>query len=103
MGVYCELGQVALQPGSEVVLESARGERPSRVDVMVARNDRHVGRVEPELAFEDVSRQRVLGLEREVRQVSRDDDVIDPRARDLAGDRPHVLRAVTVPAPVPEV
>ncbi len=67
-----------------------------RVEIVVSGDEADVARLEVELAFEDGARACELGLEREVRDVARDDDVVDARARDLARERANVRGAVRV-------
>src|SRR5580693_3103147 len=86
-----ELGQIARQPRGKVVLEAASPERTARIEVVVARYDRHTRNIEAEVSLDDAESEVELLLERQVREVSGDDDVIDPDARNLAGNRPHVL------------
>jgi len=93
-----ELGEIAHQVRREVALEATRGERPARVEIVIARDDRHARGVEAELALEEVAHELVFALEREVREVAGDDDVLDVEASDLAGDGAYVGRAVDAPA-----
>jgi hypothetical protein len=65
---------------------------------VVAGHDRHTGRVESEIVLDDVSGQVELGLERQVGEVPRDDDVIHAGPRDLPRDGADVLRPVNAGA-----
>ena len=70
---------------------------------MIAGDDGDASGIDPEVFDEHVPRELELALEREVRQVARHDDVVDPCGRDLARDGPHVRGPVHVPALEPQV
>ena len=71
-------------------------ERAARVEVVVAGDDADVARVEVGARPRGARAPLELGLEREVREVAGDDDVIDLAPRDLARDGAHVRGAMDV-------
>ena len=92
-----ELGQIARRATRRSSARSGarRARRACRGRGCPGRRSRRAGSI-PRSSLETLARELELGLEGEVGQVARDDDVVDLRARDLARDGPHVRGAVDV-------
>jgi len=91
-----QLRQIALEVRREETREALRLHRAARVEVVVAGHDRDVLGRHPQLVGDETEHGLELLLEREVREVAGDDDVVDLRRRDGAGDGLHMRRAMLV-------